>query len=116
MRARPLAWKIAGRAEWDRALAVGAFTGSDVDRADGFIHLSATDQLAETAARHFAGQNRLVLLGVDLDRLGDAVRWEPSRGGALFPHIYADLPVDAVTEVRPLSVDRDGRMIVGEPT
>lgn len=110
-----LAWKIADRADWDRALAVGAFAGSPIDRADGFIHLSAEDQLAGTAARHFAGRGDLVLVAVDLIRLGEAVRWEPSRGGAFFPHLYADLPVSAVTETRALSVTADGRMTPGDP-
>lgn len=107
------AWKIADRQDWDQALADGAYAGSDVDRADGFIHLSAADQLAGTAARHFAGRDGLVLLAVDLSHL-EAVRWEPSRGGALFPHLYADLPVAAVTEARALSVTADGRMVTGD--
>lgn len=109
-----VAWKIADREDWRRARARGAYAGSALDRADGFIHLSAADQLAETAARHFAGRDDLTLLTVDLSGLAE-VRWEPSRGGALFPHLYAALPIAAVTEARHLSVSADGRMIPGEP-
>ena len=91
-----LIYKILGRADWERARAVGRFEGSAVDLADGFIHFSGADQWAETARRHFAGQDDLMLLTVDAESLGSALRWEVSRGGALFPHLYAPLACDQV--------------------
>lgn len=100
-------FKIAEAAAWAEAKAVGRYDGSPLDRADGYIHMSAPDQLAETARKHFAGQADLVLVTLDTDELGD-VRWEPSRGGALFPHLYGPLdPALAVAE-RPFSVSADG--------
>ena len=104
------AFKIIDAAEWDAARAVGAYDGSAVDRADGFIHLSAADQLAETAAKHYAGRHSLRLLEVDLAALGETLVWEPSRGGALFPHIYGPLPAAAVIADRGLSVSAEGVM------
>jgi uncharacterized protein (DUF952 family) len=104
-----LAYKLLDREEWRAARARGAYHGSAVDRADGFIHLSAAGQLAETARRHYAGRDGLVLLTIDLARV-DGVRWEASRGGALFPHIHGALPVSAATAERPLAVDADGTM------
>lgn len=101
-------YKICTRAEWAAAEASGAFTGSAVDARDGFIHLSARDQVEETARRHFAGQSDLVLVEVDGETLGAALRWEPSRGGALFPHLYAHLPVAAAVRVVPLPLEAAG--------
>jgi uncharacterized protein (DUF952 family) len=95
-------YKILPRTEWELASAVGRFEGSRVDVADGFIHFSAADQLAETARRHFAGQADLVVLTVDGQALGPALRWEPSRGGVLFPHLYAPLDCAQVIEVAPM--------------
>lgn len=92
-------YKLLPTAEWRDAERRGRFDGSAVDRRDGFIHFSDRSQVVETAARHFAGQSGLTLLTVDPDRLGDALRWEASRGGALFPHLYAPLPVAAVVAV-----------------
>lgn len=89
-------YKIVERSEWDRALTAGEFTGSAIDRQDGYIHFSAAEQVAETLAKHFAGQADLLLIRVDAGRLGDSLRWEISRGGALFPHLYAALPISAV--------------------
>jgi uncharacterized protein (DUF952 family) len=89
-------YKILARTEWIAAMAGGRYDGSAADRRDGFIHLSSAEQLAGTAERHFAGQSDLLVLAVDPDRLGAALRWEPSRGGALFPHVYGPLPLDAV--------------------
>lgn len=93
-----IAYKIIDAAEWREAVADGAYAGSAGDRTDGYIHLSTAAQLEETARKHYAGRENLMLLTVDLKALGDAVVWEPSRGGALFPHIYGDLPVKAVRE------------------
>ncbi|ODU68931.1 MAG: hypothetical protein ABT11_14645 [Novosphingobium sp. SCN 66-18] len=86
----------------------GVFRGAPVDLADGYIHLSTEAQLAETIDKHFAGQDGLHIVAVDLDALGDAVKWEPSRGGQLFPHIYADLPLDAAIAYGPLRRHPDG--------
>jgi len=104
-------FKILTAAEWRAAEAAGAFTGSAVDIADGYIHFSTARQVRETAAKHFAGQADLLLLHVDASRLDpQALRWEPSRGGALFPHLYAPLPVDCVTRVDPLPADGAGHV------
>lgn len=103
-----VAYKLVDRAEWEAARPAGAYAGSAVDRADGFIHLSTPDQIAETARRHYAGRTDLVLATVDLDAVQGLV-WEPSRGGALFPHLYAPLPFAAVTAERGLDIDAEGR-------
>jgi uncharacterized protein (DUF952 family) len=105
-----VAYKIIDAAEWRAAVAEGRYDGAPVDLADGYIHMSAEAQLAETARRHFAGRDNLLLLTVDLTRFGDELIWEPSRGGDLFPHLYAPLPVAAVTASRALSVAADGAM------
>jgi uncharacterized protein (DUF952 family) len=87
----------------------GSFAGAPVDLADGYIHLSTADQLTETVDKHFAGQGDLQVAAVDLEALGDAVKWEPSRGGALFPHIYGvALTLDVVLAYGPLERDADG--------
>lgn len=105
-----VAYKLADRADWAAARAAGIWSGSAVDHTDGYIHLSTGAQLAATAAKHYAGQASLVLATVDLTALGEALKWEPSRGGDLFPHLYAPLPLAAVTAERDLSVDADGVM------
>ena len=102
-------YKIVPAALWREAERAGRFTGSAADRRDGFIHFSTAAQAAETAAKHFAGQSDLLLVGVDAARLGDALRWEASRGGALFPHLYGALEFAAVTSVEPLPLGPDGR-------
>lgn len=104
----PLIYKICPRALWRQAEAQGRFTGAPVDRADGFIHFSTAAQVRETAARHFAGQGDLVLVAVEAEALGAALRYEPSRGGDLFPHLYAALPVEAVRGVAELPLGADG--------
>lgn len=91
-----LAYKVLTAAQWADFQRDGLFLGAPVDLADGYIHLSSADQLEETIVRHFGGQTDLVVAAIDLDTLGNAVRWEPSRGGALFPHLYAPLPIGAV--------------------
>ena len=92
-------YKIMPAADWAAAKAAGAYTGSADDVRDGFIHFSTREQVAGTLARHFAGQQDLVLVTVDPEQLGTALVWEPSRGGALFPHLYDVLPVSAAVEV-----------------
>lgn len=102
-------YKILSSAEWDSARRAGVFDGSAVDRADGYIHFSTAAQARETASRHFAGQAGLVLLTVDVQRCPtSALRWEPSRGGALFPHLYASLDTACVIAVDALPLDEHG--------
>lgn len=101
-------YKICASEDWRRARAAGRYLGSAIDLADGFIHFSTAAQAPETAAKHFAGQHELVLVAVDPDRLGTALRWEPSRGGALFPHLYGALELEAVLSVVPLPLGADG--------
>ena len=100
------------RPQMAQLLADGVFRGAPVDLADGYIHLSALPQLAETIDKHFAGQSDLFIASVDLAALGDAVKWEESRGAALFPHIYADLPLSAVVAHGPLARAGDGSIIL----
>ncbi len=90
----------------------GVFLGAPIDLADGYIHLSAAEQVTETVDKHFAGQTGLHVAAVDLAALSDAVRWEPSRGGQLFPHVYAALPLSAITGHRPLARDADGAVLL----
>ncbi|WP_033073085.1 DUF952 domain-containing protein [Sphingopyxis sp. MWB1] len=94
------AFKILTADQWAAFERDGHFRGAPVDIADGYIHLSTADQLPGTLAKHFAGQQNLVIAEVDLTGFGDTLRWEPSRGGALFPHLYADLPMSAVIATR----------------
>ena len=105
-------YKIVPMAQWRAAEAVGVFEGAPVDLADGYIHFSTGAQVGETLAKHFAGQRELLLVSVDSDRLGDALRWEVSRGGALFPHLYATLPVSVVLAVREIPIGPDGRHVL----
>jgi uncharacterized protein (DUF952 family) len=101
-------YKIVCADEWRGAEAEGVFRGAAVDLADGYIHFSTAAQVEETAARHFTGQGGLLLVAVDAEKLGEALKWEPSRGGALFPHLYATMPLRAVTKVAPLPLRPDG--------
>lgn len=94
--------------EWQQALSSGEHPGSSQDQADGFIHFSTARQIVESAARHRAGQQGLLLIAADVEKLGPALRWESSRGGALFPHLYSALPVSAVIGVAPLPLGPDG--------
>jgi uncharacterized protein (DUF952 family) len=95
-------------AEQMHALEADAFQGAPVDLTDGYIHLSTSEQLTETVDKHFAGQSDLWVAAIDLEALGDAVRWEESRGGALFPHIYGRMPLDVVIAYGPLKRDDAG--------
>jgi uncharacterized protein (DUF952 family) len=106
-------YKIVAVEEWAEAEAAGVFTGASVDRADGFIHFSTAEQAPETAAKWFAGRVDLTLAAVDAEALGKDLRWEPSRGGALFPHLYGPLPMRAVVWARPLPLGLDGRHVFG---
>lgn len=108
-------YKILSRAEWAAAEAAGRFEGSAVDRADGFIHFSTAAQAPETARRHFAGQADLVVLEVEASDLGEALRWERSRGGDLFPHLYGPLEATAVRRIAPAPLGPDGLPILDLP-
>ena len=102
------------RGEWDAAKEGGSYPGSSQDLDDGFIHLSTAAQVRESAARHRAGQNDLVLLEVDPAVLGKKLKWEPSRGGLLFPHLYGPLPVVAVVAAHDLPLGEDGQHVFPE--
>ncbi len=105
---RALIYKIVTGEAWAAAEVQGSFDGAPVDLSDGYIHFSTEAQLRETAAKHFAGQEDLLLVAVDPDACGAALKWEVSRGGALFPHLYAKLPMDTVLWTRPLPLGEDG--------
>lgn len=107
-------YKILPKPLWEEAMRTGSFNGSPVDVADGFIHFSTAAQVHETAKRHFAGVPDLMLVAVPANALGDAIKWEPSRGGDLFPHLYSPLRVDLALWVKPLAIDRDGRHVFPE--
>lgn len=106
------AYKVLTAQQMAELEATGVFKGAPVDLADGYIHLSTEEQLTGTVNKHFAGQQDLHLAEVSLAALGDAVRWEESRGEQLFPHIYADLPLSAVTAHAPLERSEDGEIVL----
>jgi uncharacterized protein (DUF952 family) len=110
-----LIYKICDRTLWQEAEREGRFTGGPVDRRDGYIHFSSADQVAETAAKHFAGARDLLLIAVEAEALGPALKWEPSRGGALFPHLYGALALSAVRWVKALPLGADGRHVFPPP-
>jgi uncharacterized protein (DUF952 family) len=101
-------YHICRREEWEAAERAGRYLGSSQDKADGFIHFSDAAQVKASAAKHRAGQTGLLLLAVAAERLGPALKWEPSRGGALFPHLYGPLPIEAVVSVHELPLGADG--------
>jgi uncharacterized protein (DUF952 family) len=101
-------YKIVARADWDAAVRAGVFQGAAIDLRDGYIHLSTAAQAPETARLHFAGQVGLVLLRIDAAALGAALTWEPSRGGALFPHLYGPLDCNLVEVVTEIELDQSG--------
>jgi len=107
-------YKIMDRAAWEQFQAAGTFAGASVDLADGFIHFSAAHQVQGTLDKHFAGRADLVLVAVDPAALGTALRWEVSRGGDLFPHLYAALPLQAVTGSALLTIAAGGRHSAAE--
>ncbi|PKP78365.1 MAG: DUF952 domain-containing protein [Alphaproteobacteria bacterium HGW-Alphaproteobacteria-3] len=106
-----LVYKIVSEHEWIAAEAEGRFIGSPVDLDDGFIHFSTAEQAPETASRHFSGRRGLLLVSVETAALGEALKWEPSRGQALFPHLYDVLPLAAVVRVDPLPVGENGEHV-----
>jgi uncharacterized protein (DUF952 family) len=109
-----LIYKIVPRAMWQEALETGVFEGAPIDVQDGFIHFSTAEQLAETARRHFGGQADLLLVAVETATLGDVLVFETSRGGALFPHLYAALPLRAVAWEKPMPLGADGNHLFPE--
>lgn len=107
-------YKIVPDRLWRDAVAKGSFGGSPVDVEDGFIHFSTASQVRDTAAKHFAGVPDLMIVAVSIAGLGAQLRWEPSRGGDLFPHLYSDLPMTAVRWVGPLPLDATGQHVFPE--
>ena len=105
-------YKICPRHEWQSAVEQGSFKGAAVDLADGFIHFSAAHQVQETAAKHFRGQTDLLLVAVSSDDLGDALKWERSRGGDLFPHLYGALKTELARWEEPLVCDDEGVPVI----
>lgn len=106
-----LIYKICPQGLWRQAEQAGAFEGAAIDLQDGYIHFSTAHQARETAAKHFAGQEDLLLVAVDEAALGEGLRYEPSRGGDLFPHLYGPLPLTAVRWVKPLPLDAAGQHV-----
>jgi uncharacterized protein (DUF952 family) len=104
-------YKIVPAPMWQEAVDRGRFDGAPVDLADGFIHFSTSTQVRETAAKHFAGQDDLLLVAVDGDALGAGLRYEVSRGGALFPHLYGALDPAIALWAKPLPLASDGRHV-----
>jgi uncharacterized protein (DUF952 family) len=104
-------YKICTASEWREAEEAGVYRGSAVDLRDGFIHFSTAEQAAETASKWFTGLPGLMLVAIDAEALGENLKWEPSRGGALFPHLYGELPLSAVRQVDPLPLDASGRHV-----
>ena len=107
-------YKILAEAAYEAAKNEGCFLGTGDDLRDGFIHLSASHQVAGTVAKHYTGQPDLLLLTIDPARLGPALKWEPSRGGELFPHLYGPLPLDAIRAAERLELGDDNRHILPE--
>jgi uncharacterized protein (DUF952 family) len=105
-----LVYKILRRAEWEALRAAGETLGAPVDLADGYIHLSTAAQVVETAAKHFGAESDLVLVAVASERLGDALRWEPSRGGQLFPHLYGPLRLEQIAWDKSLPLGAAGHI------
>jgi len=104
----PTIYKVCSASAWREAERQGVFLGSADDRRDGFIHFSTASQVAGTVAKHFAGQTGLFLIAIDADALGDGLKWEPSRGGELFPHLYGELDIGAVIKILDLRARSDG--------
>ena len=108
----PIAYRLAAPERWAEIMAAGEFEGEAHDIADGFIHRSAADQVAGTLIKHYADHARLLLVEIDLEALGDSVKWEKSRGGALFPHVYGKIPMDVVRGFRHIRRNEDGEWML----
>jgi uncharacterized protein (DUF952 family) len=109
-----LIYKICDGGAWAQAEREGTFHGAAIDLADGYIHFSTAAQVPETAAKHFTSQHGLVLAAIDAQALGDKLKWEPARGGALFPHLYGPLPMPAVRWAKPMPLGSDGLHVLPE--
>ncbi len=109
-------YKICERASWRQAEQAGTYAGSAADARDGFIHFSTATQLDGTMQKHFAGARDLLLVAVEPSELGPALKWERSRGGELFPHLYGALPLTAVRWTKPLADEIAGRRVLPELT
>ena len=107
-------YKIVAAPEWRAAETAGAFHGAAIDLADGFIHFSSAAQVEETAAKHFAGQSDLLVVTIDAEKLGDALKWEVSRGGALFPHVYGPIATALAHSVDPLPLENGAHRFPGD--
>lgn len=107
-------YKISPRSAWEEATKLGSYRGAPIDVQDGFIHFSAGHQVRETLAKHFSGQSDLLLLAFETSQFGKDLRWEVSRGGDLFPHLYADLPTNAVSKQFSLQLDEKQTHILPE--
>jgi uncharacterized protein (DUF952 family) len=107
-------YKICERTSWRLAERTGTYRGSAADARDGFIHFSTAAQLGGTLVKHFAGCRELLLVAVDAGALGEALKWEPSLGGELFPHLYASLPLAAVRWTKPVPDEVSGRRVLPE--
>lgn len=107
-------YKILIRRAWDEALVAGVFLGAPIDIQDGYIHFSTAAQAQETASKHFVGQHDLILVGFEAEALGDGLKWEPSRGGQLFPHLYGPLPTSKAISLEELPLDAGHIPIVPE--
>jgi len=106
-----LIYHICKEIEWENALTSGLYFGSPQDLGDGFIHFSTAEQIICSAAKHRAGESGLLILTVEPDKLGQNLKWEKSRGGDLFPHLYGPLSVKAVLKSKKLKLDQDGKHI-----
>jgi uncharacterized protein (DUF952 family) len=104
----PTIYKICSASAWREAERQGVYRGSEVDLSDGFIHFSTAQQVPSTAEKHFTGQKGLFLIAIDADALGDSLRWEPAREGALFPHLYGELDLSTVVRVFDMPLRSDG--------
>ncbi len=109
---KSLIYKVVSAQEWSVATERGEFLGAAIDLTDGYIHFSTADQLRETVEKHFAGQSDLLLVSVNADSLGDELKWEPSRGGALFPHLYSVLSMDSVAMCAEMPLGDDGKHVI----
>jgi len=109
---KSLIFKVVSAQEWSVATEQGKFLGAAIDLTDGYIHFSTADQLRQTVEKHFAGQPNLLLVSVDANRLGDKLKWEPSRGGALFPHLYAPLLMECVVTCAEMPIGEDGKHVI----
>ena len=109
---KSLIYKVVSAKEWSVATEQGEFLGAAIDLTDGYIHFSTAEQLRETVEKHFASQTDLLLVGVNADSLGDELKWEPSGGGALFPHLYAPLSIESVVMSTDMPLGEDGQHVI----